>query len=376
MHLFLILVAAVSQANCLSFLGPREAPKLTKKDNAKNLTYYGGPILQNVEVTPIFYGTVQRAADIVSFNKFLVKSTIMDIMIAEYSVPSQKMGYGTVKSPIYITSGLKSSLDDTADTAPFLRDLVSTGKIQPTANSYYPIYLQSGVNATLDDNVACVDICGYHGVVDISDISDKVDSIAYAILPDQSGWCMGGCGASSDPFENLSSVATHELTEAITDPMVSFAWEIGSPLGWYNSELGEIADICNGVEEVLKDTTGKKWVVQQIWSNKYEKCLAKYPSVARILQPTTTTSTTTKTTTTSKTTKTTTTSKTTTTKTTTTRTTSTKTTSTKTTTTKTTKTTSTKTTSTSTTTKTTTTSTKTKTTTTTTPNVMGKNRTK
>ncbi|KAI8612740.1 hypothetical protein BC830DRAFT_538637 [Chytriomyces sp. MP71] len=147
-----------------------------------------------------------------------------------------------------------------------LRDLVVSEQISPTESTYYPIYLPQGVNASLGSAVACVDFCGYHGTIDISDIpTAKIKYLYYAIIPDQSGWCMGGCGESLDPFHNICGLSTHEFAEAVTNPAISVATGLAPPVGWYAAGFGEIGDLCTMMEGELTDPiTNTTWTVDKL----------------------------------------------------------------------------------------------------------------
>ncbi|TPX78128.1 hypothetical protein CcCBS67573_g00613 [Chytriomyces confervae] len=257
------------------------------------LVYYGGPVLTKVEVQPIFYGAFaeETKSTLSSFYSFLTNSEYTDFIADEWSVTGQKIEHGSVLPSITYSGALVGSLDDATYTKQLLRNMIKAGTIKPNSNSYYPIYLGPGVNATQGSHVACVHFCGYHGTVDISDISTTTKYLYYAILPDQAGWCMGGCGDSEDPFENLMSISAHEFAEAVTNPAIGVAKSLGSPLSWYLMGYGETGDILththektsahtgNTIQETMTDTvTGKTWVVQKLWSNKYQMCMSQSPS--------------------------------------------------------------------------------------------------
>ncbi len=58
--------------------------------------------------------------------------------------------------------------------------------------------------------------------------------IFYAVMPYAN--CAGCLGGLISVFDALTSTSSHELCEAITDPIPS--------QGWYDDNLGEIGDIC------------------------------------------------------------------------------------------------------------------------------------
>ena len=73
--------------------------------------------------------------------------------------------------------------------------------------------------------------------------------------PDCSG-CLGGLTR----LEALTSTSSHELCEAITDPIPG--------QGWYDDANGEIGDICAWQTTVLSG-----WTIQLEWSNRAGKCV-------------------------------------------------------------------------------------------------------
>ncbi|KAI8908408.1 hypothetical protein EDD86DRAFT_207599 [Gorgonomyces haynaldii] len=232
-----------------------------------NLKYYGGPVISNVEVHPIFYGSsVNYASQITGFYAGVVDSTHMD-WLSEYNTGSQSIGRGTLGNSISVTTGIKSSLDDVNDIQPLLLKLAQNGQITPNANTYYPIHFAPGISITQGGSKSCQVFCAYHGTI-------KYGSgyIYYGVIPDQGGSCAGGCGSDSNAFNNLCSVSSHELIEAVTDAAVGVATDYASPLAWYDQTNGEIGDICNAQQGTIAGGNGQTYTVQKEWSNKAKKC--------------------------------------------------------------------------------------------------------
>ena len=96
---------------------------------------------------------------------------------------------------------------------------------------------------------SCQAFCGYH--------SDIASSIFYAVMPYPG--CKGCVGALST-LDALTSTSSHELCEAITDPIPG--------RGWYDDANGEIGDICAWKTKRLGQFT-----VQEEWSNSANRCL-------------------------------------------------------------------------------------------------------
>jgi len=69
-----------------------------------------------------------------------------------------------------------------------------------------------------------------------------------------------GCAGGLAPFDALTSTSSHELCEAITDPIPG--------QGWYDDHNGEIGDIC-----AWKTKKIGAYTVQLEWSNKNNNCM-------------------------------------------------------------------------------------------------------
>jgi hypothetical protein len=67
------------------------------------------------------------------------------------------------------------------------------------------------------------------------------------------------CSSNFSSFEALTVTASHELCEAMTDPIPG--------QGWYDSQNGEIGDIC-----AWKTKKIGQYTVQQEWSNSRGSC--------------------------------------------------------------------------------------------------------
>ena len=94
----------------------------------------------------------------------------------------------------------------------------------PTPNTLYFVYLPPGVRV-VQGSASCQAFCGYH-----NDVSGQ---IFYAAMPYPGcAGCLGGLTA----LDALTSTSSHELCEAITDPIPG--------QGWYDDANGEIGDIC------------------------------------------------------------------------------------------------------------------------------------
>jgi hypothetical protein len=105
------------------------------------------------------------------------------------------------------------------------------------------------VTVTQSSSASCQDFCGYHDAIS--------KQIFYAVMPFPD---CSGCSPNLSPFDAITVVASHELCEAITDPVPG--------QGWYDSQNGEIGDICAWQTKTLGQYT-----VQKEWSNQAGSCV-------------------------------------------------------------------------------------------------------
>ncbi|KAI9349043.1 hypothetical protein BDR26DRAFT_852870 [Obelidium mucronatum] len=238
----------------------------------------------------------------------------MDVIAFEYSSPTQKIYKGSFVGTLMETKHPKTApnsvIDDVLDIQPYLKNLITTGVIKPTVNTYIGIHFAPSLVIKHKTQTSCIHFC-------------DVSILAYGIIPDfSSGGCAGiACGYGS-VFENQCATASHELEEAITNPAIGTAKGLRPPLVL-------LSDLCantNQMERVKDSTTGKTWALQKIWSNAQQACVVRNVNNANPAQNRTTTTSTSSTTSTKTTTTSTSTSTSTSTKTTTTGTTSTSTT--------------------------------------------------
>ncbi|KAJ3349564.1 hypothetical protein HDU83_000403 [Entophlyctis luteolus] len=223
------------------------------------LSYNGGPVIENVVVNPIFFNGTQYTHELAEYYNLLAWCAVQ-----EYATPTQVIGLGTFGKAIVETSVEKNALDDILDVQPFIRSLVEAGRISPTTNSYYPIHYPPGITITMGGGTSCDAFGGYHSMLKadyayVADISAEVEYVWYAVLPN--------CGPF-DSVNDLLDAVSHELAEAISDPIPGNSWYNNNP----DAFNGEIGDICVDMGTTIKDNNGNIWETQLLWSNIAKKC--------------------------------------------------------------------------------------------------------
>ncbi len=262
------VVAPLHPIRIVPMHAPSPVEPLGKKGKGKGkasakMVYNGGPLLSNAKVFTVFWGqnwkSTQSFIDLqIYMNGFFTKilgSTLID-ELSEYDVAAYKIGHGSLAGTIVITDNApKGSIDDSAIQSA-LQQWISANNAfpQPDANTLYFIYLDSGVTVTLQGSQSCSSFCGYH---DSFSGSGGKGNIYYAVMPYPS---CSGCEGGLSVQKALTGTSSHELCEAITDPIP------GS--GWYDNTHGEIGDVC-----AWQFKTVDGYNVQLEWSNKNKKCI-------------------------------------------------------------------------------------------------------
>lgn len=253
--------------------------------SSKTLTYYGGPVVRNIKVIQVLYGSgtyqsfVQGTGSgtMAAFYGGVVGSPYFTWLNGDYGSGSGKttqiIGNGVFAGQVTITpsSSRNGSTITDAKVQAELKAQISAGHLPaPNANTYYAVYFPKGKRISQGGSSSCVSggFCAYHGTV-----VGSSSTWTYGVHPDNSAGsgCDSGCGGST-AFHNMSSVASHEMIETVTDPDVGIATTFASPLAWYNQTYGEIGDICNANQGSVVGTDGVTYTVQKEWSNSTSTC--------------------------------------------------------------------------------------------------------
>jgi hypothetical protein len=241
------------------------------KVGVAKLNYYGGLVIPNVKVITYWWGggsSVQYASQLEKFYGGVTNSNWFKIH-SEYSTSNQTIGMGSWALSFNDKYAPTGVLTD-AQIQSRLLTMINNGSLPAVdSNTYYAIHFIPGISISSNGG-SCVagGFCAYHGT-----INSNGKYIYYGVLPDQGGGCATGCGTNANPFNNLCSVASHELSEAVTDPGIGLASTYAPPLAWYDPNNGEIGDICNAQQGTTVGGDNVTYTVQKIFSNKANACI-------------------------------------------------------------------------------------------------------
>src|SRR6478609_776352 len=264
-----------------------------------HLSYFGGPIITNVQVIEVLYGSGSYNSQVAgntspTMGNFFadITSTGLISLLQQYNTPvsggtGQTFGNGTFAGLFQIVpaAGNNGSTITDAQIQSELLAQITAGHLpapvldsQGNPNTLYMIYFPPGKTISQGGSNSCQagGFCAYHGTT--SSLLGG-HNVLYGVLPDmQAGsGCSSGCGTST-VFGNYTSVTSHELVEAMTDADVGIAATFGPPLAWYDMTNGEIGDICNG-QQGSYTANGTTYTIQLEFSNSANNCV-NFPVVA------------------------------------------------------------------------------------------------
>jgi hypothetical protein len=271
---------------------------------AGHLNYYGGPIITNVQVIQVLYGSGSYEPHVAGtssptmgqfFGDFTGSGSGLPTLLWQYNTnvsggTNQFFGNGTFGGLFQITPSSAnngSTITDSQIQSELLAQ-ISAGSLPAPITDFsgnpktlYMIYFPSGKTLINNrGNVSCGlnqgDFCAYHGTTS-SLFGGK--HVLYGVMPDmQAGSpCNGICGGSTI-FGNYTSTTSHELVESMTDADIGLTSTIQSPLAWYSpSPNGEIGDLCNQ-QQTSYTANGTAYTVQLEFSNSASNCVAPPPT--------------------------------------------------------------------------------------------------
>jgi len=265
-----------------------------------HLSYFGGPIISNVHVVQVLYGSGSYNAQVAGTTNPTMGQFYGDLtgpnsgyvsLLTQYNTTisggtNQTIGNGTFDGLFQIVPSAGnngSTISDTQIQSELLAQITAGHLPAPVldgagnVNTLYMIFFPPGKTITQGGSSSCQPggFCAYHGTTS-SLLNGK--NVLYGVMPDmQSGLCStGGCG-NGGVFGNYTSVTSHELTEAITDADVGIATTFAPPLAWYDMVNGEIGDICNG-QQGSYVANGTTYTIQLEFSNAANNCVLPPPA--------------------------------------------------------------------------------------------------
>lgn len=261
--------------------------------SASNLVYYGGPVVHSANIVLVHWGADVRStytnptSGDPGFFRYLVSQngSTSDIggVLAQYmdttgQNSSNHFSYaGAVQINPTVGATPPASVADSAIQSALAGNINSGALPSPSGDGLSTVYVvlfPPNDNVCFDNGGGCAydatgGFCAYHGSFTLTGST----RVLYAAMVDNGSGTpnAGYCGSSSNDLQDQTSVVSHELSEAINDPLVDESPGYGPPLGWYDPTFnGEIADKC----DAEPNGTNGPWAVERLWSNLDGNCVA------------------------------------------------------------------------------------------------------
>lgn len=238
--------------------GPAARELLAQGVMQQSVAYHGGPLLQAVTTRAAFLGGLWNTdphaalrAQLDDYLSYLVTSDVMD-NLAEYGTNGMTIGHGGhAESVVLDQLEVGATVSDDAIQAA-LDAAIAVGTLgAPDVNTLYIAFAPEGTTVTTASiGNSCERMCGYHGVLS--------SGVAYAVI----GYpgC-AGCQVAGSVFDGLTSVVSHEICEAVTNPQGT---------GWYAEDGSEIGDLC--AVPTWQTRRSGDYVVQKEFSQTHKEC--------------------------------------------------------------------------------------------------------
>jgi hypothetical protein len=239
------------------------------------LTYRGGPLLPHARVVTLFWGSSWSGSALPAYFNGFFRALFADgrymANLAQYSVSGQPIGNGSFGGTATDSQPPPAKLQDTQIRTEIRAQIAAGHLPKPDGNTVYAVFTPP--------NVEVFDEYGANSVDDFYSFHDfdfAADGFPYVVMPYDD---------SLGDARYMTIDASHELSEAVTDPEVTGT---DHQVGWYDDYYGEITDIVDtlfsegkidntGVIDELDALDGTAYLVEKNWSVKANAPVAFAP---------------------------------------------------------------------------------------------------
>jgi hypothetical protein len=216
----------------------------------------GGPTLTDPQFVTMTFDGDDLRDPIEDFMNSVGCSSYWHAVAPDYGIND-----GYALPPVHLTETPPTTIDD-AQIGTFIRQKVLSKQIPDdvTGKTLYVIYYPDTTDITLQGQHSCQSFGGYHNEIGMADGR----TIPYAVIPRCSG---GGLGV----FDEVTGTTSHELFEAVTDPLPmsnpAYQFPEGNGVAWAITGGGEIGDLCESYNDAFFQPSDYPFTVQHIWTN-------------------------------------------------------------------------------------------------------------
>lgn len=272
-----ILTAFGAEAKNGIYIFPGSITPHTTLQNLKNteLVYFGGAVISRVKVISIYWSPEVDPLftnNMANFYKDYVQSPQFT-WLSEYGTnllsqdgregTHQQISAGTFLNEVTLTpQNQKQQLTDEEVQAELKYQINNSILPPPDEDMLYVIHFPSRIKITIDGMMSCRTFGGYH----FNSEDPKLGSIRYAVLPD----CSSSSASSEQRLKTMTFVASHEVMEAVTDPLPTPGDSPNYPQAWNTTKGEEVADLC--YSGVMMHGAQRDFYVSKGWSNLRHSC--------------------------------------------------------------------------------------------------------
>jgi hypothetical protein len=224
------------------------------------VTPHGGPVIQTIELLPVYFGDDPLRTELETFTTWMVSSNYWKTAGADYGVlPGKRLPAVQFDSPP------ASPISD-LQIASWLDAQIAGGSLpKPSSQTVLVLFYPAGTTITTKGSPSCSVFAGLHASASIAN-AVFTGEVPFVVIPR----CSFSAG---DELMIATDVASHECMEAATDPFGESnpAWQMDNSGGlleaWQMLTGSEVADLClDQSYDVIEGFT-----VQDIWSNSAAK---------------------------------------------------------------------------------------------------------
>jgi hypothetical protein len=247
----------------------------SKADKSKGVPYRGGLILHEPAVANLYWGSYwngdkgqHEQAVIDKFIELAGDSSWYGIL-AEY--PDNQGAAAPVRAwgREVIDADPGAKISDRG-----VRKFIDKVFGEPDGVSWndqvvYVVYTPPGTVTSTPWGATCDAVCGYHyKYTSTAAVPGHTVVVNYAVIP--YGECPDGCAAkgahaNGTALDQMTVVLSHEVAEAITDPVMT-AWTTGKG----ENEVGDLCDTGS-----VAEWGSERFAVQDLWSNSAKACVSE-----------------------------------------------------------------------------------------------------
>jgi hypothetical protein len=265
------------------------------------------PIIPNVQIETVYFGSAwagkasnpaqsaelaAEAKDLNGFFSAITGSHYMDALSQYYCLNSYgstiRPGYGQFAKADFVPGQMVSgqTIPESVIQTMLANEIQSGNLDAPNGNTLYMVFMPPGVSEAGDlggprghhSSFAYGGGYAYFATIEHPTTQDPATGKFFQPV---------GAVGTETTFQFMTEVASHEMVEAISDPMGNVPgdaawWDRNQGDNTYRDEIGDIAqdNPPSGGTMALEGTNGAGYVVQKYWSNQANNSVAPGPGAS------------------------------------------------------------------------------------------------